>query len=160
MVPLERAWLETLHELGRPAAHEIRNALNSVAVNLEVVRSRAARPGAAAADVARFADAAAEQLDALAALSDALLALVRPVAEPVDAAAVVARLATLLGAVARADGGEVTLVVSPDGAAVRTAMRGEALRAVAAALLLAALERGRELTCELDGGSAPTLLLR
>ena len=158
-VAVERLWLDRLHELGRPLAHEVRNALNGVAVNLEVVRSRARGDGPASA-VARFADSAVEQLDTLAALTDALLTLVRPVAEPADLAAIVARLATILGAVARPDGGSVTLCVVPDGAAVRTAVPGEPLRALAAGALLDAFDRVGTLSCELDGTAVPTLRLR
>ena len=44
-------------------AHDVRNALNGVAVNLEVARSRAAR-GADVSQVAPFIETAAQQLDA------------------------------------------------------------------------------------------------
>lgn|GEM_PF-1204100 len=48
-------------------AHDVRNALNGVAVNLEVARVRVAR-GADAAQVAPFLETAAQQLDAAARL--------------------------------------------------------------------------------------------
>ena len=155
---VERLWLDRLYAIGRPVAHEFRNVLNGVAVNLEVVRSRA-HGDAPAASVARFADTAADQLESLTGLTDALLALVRPVAEPADVADVTARLATLLGAVARPDGGAVILTVVPDGARVRTTVSGEALRGLVAGLLLDAFDRTARLTCELDGRAAPTLRL-
>jgi signal transduction histidine kinase len=155
---VDRLWLHRLYAIGRPVAHEFRNALNGVAVNLEVVRSRA-HGNAPASSVAPFADTAAGQLESLAGLTDALLALVRPVAEPADLVDVVARLATLLGAVARPDGGAVTLTVVPDGASVRTALSGEALRVLVAGLLLDAFDGGARLSCELDGMAAPTLRL-
>ena len=153
---VERLWLDRLYAIGRPVAHEFRNVLNGVAVNLEVVRSRA-RGDAPAASVARYADTAADQLESLTGLTDALLALVRPVAEPADVADVAARLATLLGAVARPDGGAVTLTVVPDGARVRTAVPGEALRVLVAGLLVDAFDPAARLTCGLDGTAAPTL---
>lgn len=43
-------------------AHEVRNALNGVAVNLEVARSRAAR-GADSSQLTSFLETAAQQLD-------------------------------------------------------------------------------------------------
>lgn len=43
-------------------AHDVRNALNGVAVNLEVARSRARR-GVDIAEVAPFIETAAQQLD-------------------------------------------------------------------------------------------------
>ena len=156
----ERLWLDTLQALGRPVAHEVKNALNGVAVNLEVVRTRAARPGAAAESVVRFADAAAGQVETLTALLDALLSLVRPVGDAADASAVVAKLAALLDAVARPDGGGVEFRLLPDGEPVRTGLDGATLRTLAGALLLAASERGRTLSCELDGGSRPALRVR
>jgi signal transduction histidine kinase len=156
----ERLWLDTLQALGRPVAHEVRNALNGVSVNLEVVRSRAARPDAAAASVARYADVAAAQVETLAALVDALLAVVRAPGDRADAVRVVAPLVALFDAVARPEGGAVELRVAPEGEPVRTALDGATLRALAGALLAAAAERGATLTCELDGASPPTLRLR
>lgn len=156
----ERLWLDTLQSLGRPVAHEVRNALNGVSVNLEVVRARAARPDATAASVAKYADVAAAQVESLTALTDALLSVVRPAAEPTDAARVLTPLVALLDAIARAEGGEVTLHVEPDGEPVRTALDGGTLRALAGSLLVAAAERGGTLSCELDGGARPTLRLR
>jgi len=52
---------EGVAELKR-LAHEVRNAMNGVAVSLEVARSRAGR-GAAPAEVYPFLEAASEQLD-------------------------------------------------------------------------------------------------
>lgn len=43
-------------------AHDVRNALNGVSVNLEVARSRAAR-GSDIAQIAPFLETAAQQLD-------------------------------------------------------------------------------------------------
>jgi len=45
-------------------AHDVRNALNGVTVNLEVARSRAER-GVDIAQVAAFLEAASQQLDAV-----------------------------------------------------------------------------------------------
>ena len=156
---VERLWLDRLQQLGRPMMHELRNALNGVAVNLEVVRARAARPDAPASSVASFADAAAAQLEGLTELTEALLALVRPVPEPPDVAALVGRLATLRDAAARGEGGGLTVRVAPDGSPVRTAVPGEPLRLLLATLLDAAFERRAGLLCEVDGAAAPTLRL-
>lgn len=67
--------LETVREITRRAGHEIRNALSGVAVNVEVVKSRAAR-GDGAEALAPFADRAAHQVGFASALSDGLLGLV------------------------------------------------------------------------------------
>ena len=67
--------LEIVREITRRAGHEIRNALSGVAVNVEVVKSRAAR-GDGADALAPFADRAALQVGVASALTDGLLGLV------------------------------------------------------------------------------------
>jgi signal transduction histidine kinase len=69
--------LEIVGEIIRRAGHEIRNALSGVAVNVEVVRSRVAREGAATDEVASFAERAGAQIGEATALTNGLLALVR-----------------------------------------------------------------------------------
>jgi signal transduction histidine kinase len=153
----ERLWLDAMQAIGRPLAHEVRNALNGVAVNLEVVRSRAARPDAPASGVTRFADAAAEQLEVVSGLTDGLLALVRPAPAVDDLASLVRRLAVLLRAVARPDGGDVQVTVGEE--PVATGLAGAELRPVVATLLLAAFDRAATLSCEVAAGGPPTLRL-
>ena len=48
-------WLLTLQRAVGRASHDVKDALNGVSVNVEVVRSRAARPEAPATAVAQFA---------------------------------------------------------------------------------------------------------
>jgi len=59
----------------RRAGHEIRNALNGVAVNVEVVRSRSGREGTAK-ELTSFAERASAQVGEASALTNGLLALV------------------------------------------------------------------------------------
>lgn len=125
-------WLAALQRLVDRVAHDVRNTMNNVAVNLEVVRSRSAREGTGAAAVAPFAATAASQFEKLSAAAEALLALARPARAPVDVAGVLGQLAALAG------GGEV----AADGAGV-TAADGDAVRLVLASVHLAALDAGR-----------------
>ncbi|MEO8910350.1 MAG: hypothetical protein ABI408_08995 [Gemmatimonadaceae bacterium] len=67
--------VEIIGEITRRAGHEIRNALSGVAVNVEVVKSRASRADGPA-DLASFADRAALQVAVASALTDGLLGLV------------------------------------------------------------------------------------
>ncbi len=67
--------LDVVREIIRRAGHEIRNALNGVAVNVEVVRSRVAREGAAT-EIASFAERAGAQIGEATALTNGVLALV------------------------------------------------------------------------------------
>ncbi len=89
-------WLDVLGRLASPVAHEVNNALNSVAVNLAVVQTRVASAspadGWALERVAPFADRAAEHLDAATRLLQSVLWLARPVPNPVDPRAVLDHL--------------------------------------------------------------------
>jgi hypothetical protein len=78
--------------------HDVKDALNGVSVNLEVIRSRAARGEAPAATVAPYADAAAQQLDRLTGLLEAVLALGRSEREPADVGITLRRVVTLCSA--------------------------------------------------------------
>jgi hypothetical protein len=64
-----------VREILRRAGHELRNALNGVAVNVEVVRSRSDREGSPK-ELAPFAERASAQVGEASALTDGLLALV------------------------------------------------------------------------------------
>jgi len=102
-------WLAALQRaLGR-AAHDVKDALNGVSVNLEVIRSRAARAEAPAASVAPFADAAAQQLDRLTGLLEAVLALGRSEREPADVGITLRRVATLCSASSAATDARVSV---------------------------------------------------
>jgi signal transduction histidine kinase len=146
-------WLTTQQAIAGRVAHEIRNTLNGVAVNVEVVRSRLARVAAGQSGNGpaygaqpgqgslTFAETASLEFERVSAQTEALLALVRPVRRPADVALVAAQLATLLRLVAQRDGGVITVEGTDDGGA-RTSMDGEAVRLVVAQAMLAALTDG------------------
>ena len=69
---------QAVREILRRAGHELRNALNGVAVNVEVVRSRADREGSPQ-ELASFAERASAQVGEASALADGLLAVVSSV---------------------------------------------------------------------------------
>lgn len=69
---------EAVREIIRRAGHEIRNALNGVSVNVEVVRSRSGREQPPK-DLASFAERASAQVGEASALTDGLLAFVTSV---------------------------------------------------------------------------------
>lgn len=129
-------WLATLQRaLGR-ASHDVKDALNGVSVNLEVVRSRAARPDVPAVAVAPFADAAGQQLERLTTFIEAVLALGRAERKPADVGVILRRLATVCGASTSLADAEV--IVEPDDVeSAVTRVRGDAVRLALAAPLLA-----------------------
>jgi hypothetical protein len=149
-------WLAVLqHALAR-ASHDVKDSLNGVSVNLEVVRSRAARPDAPASAVAPFAEAAAQQLDRLSSLLDAVLALGRAERGPADVGITLRRVATICGASNAAADSGVTVRDGTDGDA-RTRVHGDAVRLALAAPLLDAVvgqkggPRAADVACDLTG---------
>ena len=133
-------WLHTLQRAMARAAHDVKDALNGVSVNLEVIRTRAERADAPASAVAQFADAAGNQLERLTVLMEAVLGLGRPERDPADVALTLRRVATLCSAssspgdaIARVDDrallGATTTRTS--GSAVRLALLAPMLEACA-----------------------------
>src|SRR5918993_3667015 len=156
-------WLAALQRaLGR-AAHDVKDALNGVSVNLEVVRSRASRADAPASAVAPYADAAAQQLERLTTLLEAVLALGRIERAPTDVGVTLRRVAAVCGASNSSADARVTVRETSVGDA-RTSVTGDAVRlALVAPLLEAVIGRkggAREaVICEL-AGEADSLAVR
>jgi signal transduction histidine kinase len=142
---LAALWAEALQAVANLVAHDIRNALNAVAVNLEVVRSRSSR-GADASGIAPFAATAASQFEVAAAAAEALLSLVRPESSAtVDVAFLFGRLATILGV-----GGRRTLRVDDrSGGQALTDAPADMVRAAVARSVLSALSVGDAVACEI-----------
>ncbi|MDQ3672912.1 MAG: hypothetical protein M3365_00840 [Gemmatimonadota bacterium] len=67
--------LSTVREIIRRSGHEIRNALNGISVNVEVVKSRNGREGAGG-EVSSFAQRAASDVAKASALTNGALAII------------------------------------------------------------------------------------
>jgi signal transduction histidine kinase len=138
---VEGLWLATFQRaLGR-ASHDVKDALNGVSVNLEVVRGRAARADAPAAAVAPFAEAAAQQLERLTTLVEAVLALGRAERQPADVAVTLRRVGAVCGASSSSADAEVVVEMGDVESAV-TSVPGDAVRLALAAPLLALVNGG------------------
>ena len=152
-------WLAALQRALARAAHDVKDALNGVSVNLEVVRTRASRADAPASVVAPYADAAAQQLERLTALLDAVLALGRSERAPADVGVTLRRIAALCSASNASSDARVTVREAIVGDA-RTSVAGDAVRLALAAPLLDAVasrkgESREAVVCELmDEGEA------
>ena len=131
------AWLGAQQAVAARAAHEVKNALNGVSVNLAVVQSRLKR-GAPAEQISRFADAAVDQLERLTVQVEALLAVARPPRVPADLGLIARQLGALLDD-GGSEGARVAVTAPPDGAAL-TAADADVTRAALAALLTRAVE--------------------
>jgi signal transduction histidine kinase len=134
-------WLAVVQRLMGRAAHDVKDSLNGVAVNLEVIRSRAAREGTAASSIAPFAEAAGQQLERLTSLLEALLAVARPERDPVNVGVALRRVATLCAASSSADDATVEVEELPADDAV-TRLPGAVVRLALAAPLLDAVHGG------------------
>ena len=159
-------WLATLQRALARASHDVKDSLNGVSVNLEVIRSRAARPEVPATAVAQFADAAGQQLDRLTTLIEAVLALGRPERDPADVSLTLQRVVTLCSASASSADAAVELREADDfpGGSTVTRVRGEVLRLALMAPLLDAVAgvdrstRASAVQCTI-GGSATHVLV-
>ena len=149
---VDELWLDVLQQVSARTSHEIKGALNGVAVNLEVVRSRSGRPDASAAAVAPFAGSAADQLDAVVGMTEALLKLARPPREPVDVVETLDSLASLVAPSARAEGGSLRVETPRDIGNTAVPARGNIVRLVIGATILAALARKGDIRCRVEPG--------
>lgn len=145
---IDALWLDALYRLVGRSAHELKGALNGVSVNQEVIRSRAEKPNMTAASLSSFATAAADQLDMVMSLTEALLGLTRKGQDPIDVGVEVRRIAILLGAAARSDGKQLSL----DDAAALSALGAtsapvSAVRLAICESLLAAVEANTNVHC-------------
>ncbi len=153
---LSALWLATLQRITDRVAHDIRNALNGVAVNVEVVRSRASR-GGDASTIAPFAVAASGQVEILSGQVDALVSILRPATTPIDLGGLLGRLVTLLRA--GAGKGTIELELPVESVAVPSGAGGDATGLALGSILLAALDRGGRTTCRLATDDVPTVYI-
>ncbi|HET9453132.1 MAG TPA: hypothetical protein VFO66_02510 [Gemmatimonadaceae bacterium] len=151
MTDADGLWLATLQQVVDRAAHEVKDALNGVTLNVEVVRSRSGRVELPAAAIGPFAEAAASQLETLGRRVEALLVLCRPARNPADVALTLKHLSELLVPAAHADGGRLSV----DGLTrtAPTSAPGTIVRLGLAAGLLAVSGKGRQGRCVLENGA-------
>jgi hypothetical protein len=153
---LDGLWLQSLQEVIGRAAHEVKDSLNGVSLNLEVVRSRTSRVGAGSADnggLAAFSTAAVEQMELLTLRTEAMLFLARQPnpGTSSDVALVLRHLASLLIPAVKADGGR--LVIDGYQRACPTSASAEATRLALARGLLTLTREGGSARCTLEAGS-------
>lgn len=135
----------------------MKNPLNGLALNLEVVRSRSARAGTEAASLSPYAAAAAFELERTIPLVEALLTLARPLPNPVDLRLAILPLALLYGAIAVAAGGSLRIDYEAEQMFVRA--DGDAVRALLAEALDVTVGANLEVTGKL-GASDGSFSLR
>ena len=165
MATVDELWLGVLQRLCDATAHQFKGALNGVAINLEVVRSRSraeaagkggpARPegeGGAAA-LRPFAEAAVADLESVIGSAEAMLALARSPRGPADIARIARDVAVLAARAAAANDGRVTVDKSVEQIGA-TSAPAPAVRLAIGAAVLAATEVSKDVVCMAvsDGG--------
>jgi signal transduction histidine kinase len=145
-------WAEAYKDLIRLAAHEIKGALNGIALNLEVLRSRIDAAKTDKQSLAPFAEAAYQEFETLSARTEAHLFLARPHrgTEPADVAVTLKHMATMLVPAARSDG--VVLEVGGYDVSVPTSAPASAVRVGLATGLLTLIKEGGG-RCRLEPGA-------
>ena len=154
---VEALWLDTLQRAVGRASHDVKDALNGVSVNLEVIRTRAARAELPATALAPFGDGATQQLDRLTTLLTSLLALARVEREPADVATTLRHVVVLCGASSHPSDAAVRMQEDGGLGGTTTRVPGMVVRLLLMAPLLdlvvstARPERASEVTCTLSG---------
>ena len=148
MIDLDALWLRTLEDVINRAAHEVKDSLNGVSLNLEVIRSRSTSADASGQSFASFATAATDQLELLSARTEAVLFLARPAQEPADVAVTLKHLAALLVPAAKSESS--SLLVDGYHRLVPTGASGPATRLALASGLLMLIKEGGRGHCRLD----------
>ncbi|CAN5318771.1 hypothetical protein BH09GEM1_BH09GEM1_47550 [soil metagenome] len=129
-------WLATLQRAIGRASHDVKDALNGVSVNLEVIRSRAARADTPASAVASFGESAGHQLERLTSLIEAVLALGRAERTPVDVGLTLRRVVTICGASTSSDDATVKLLEDVSMGSTHSRVSADVVRLVLLAHLL------------------------
>jgi hypothetical protein len=150
-------WVDTLERLCGRTAHELKGALNGVAVNLEVVRSRCERPNTSASAVGPYANSASDQLGIVIETTEALLALARSARTPIEVARVTRHVHALLAPAARSQGKRFELSGPLDGLGATSAGTSAARLSVAASAM-AATDAWSHVICRVTGDDMPGVL--
>ena len=120
MIELEALWAKALRQLVDLAAHDMRNAMNGVSVNFEVLRSRIDAGRTEKTSLESFSNAAHGQFEAVMARMGGHLYLARIPSDPADVALTLKHMATFILPTVAADGITLTIegydVSSPTGA--------------------------------------------
>ena len=163
MATADELWLGVFQRLCDATAHQFKGALNGVAVNLEVVRSRSGRGEGEASALRPFAEAAAAELESVIQSAEAILALARSPRGSANIARITRDVAVLAsrGAGAaeaeEASGRRLTVDKGVERLGT-TSAPASAARLAIAAVLLAALEVSKDVVCSaVDDGGGPAI---
>lgn len=141
-------WAAGYRRLAGRLTHEIRNLLNGVVVNLEVLKGRSAREEVSASALRPFVEAASGEGARAVALVESFLALARSAPAPVDLGGALRPLVAVLHAIAARSGGSVSLEESA--VPVEAAADADSVRCATLAVTESSLDAGRDIRLQLD----------
>jgi len=145
LATVDELWLEVLQRLCDATAHQFKGAMNGVAVNLEVVRSRSGRSDGDGASLRPFAEAASAEMESVIRSAEAMLSLARTPRGPADIARIARDVATLAGKGGTDGATRVTIDKSVE--QLSTSTPPSAVRLAVGAVLLAAVEGSNDVVC-------------
>jgi len=157
----DELWLGVFQRLCDATAHQFKGALNGVAVNLEVVRSRSTKADADTSTVRPFAEAAAAELESVIQSAEAMLSLARSPrgGGATDSAKITRDVAVLAsrGAAASEAGTRLTVDKGVERLGT-TSVPASAARLAIAAVLMAAVEVSDDVVCAaVEGPGGPAM---
>jgi signal transduction histidine kinase len=155
---LESRWLALLQEIAAASSHEVKGALNGVALNLEVVRSRSAVGEHPASALHGFASSSATQLEKVISMVEGLLAIARRPRREHGLGTVLSQIASLLGPAAEVLGGRIVIENAGSGDP-KSSADPLAVRIVIADVLLAELRARSVATCRVTGGGDSAIFI-
>jgi hypothetical protein len=143
---LSTLWLDEFGRLTNHVLHGLRNGLQGVGINLEVIRSRTEHGGGDCGDLRTFASNASRQFEDVSAQVEALAYLSKNTSGGTEVGPILRAIAVLLNA-----GGKrrVTLEESP--LAARIGVDPMTARLILTHMMLTAVETGSEVTCTVSG---------
>jgi hypothetical protein len=156
---LDELWLRCLQRLLAHVAHDMKGALNSVSVNVEVVRGRAGRPETPVAEVLRYADAASVQLGVVIKMATALLSIGRGVRGSAEVSAIARQVVGLLEDTLMSDGAKIELLID-GGLSGATSAPPSAVRLALGEALLSVVVQKRDVAVRVKATATPIVEIR
>jgi hypothetical protein len=138
----------------------MKGALNSVSVNVEVVRGRAGgRPGTPVSDVRQYADAASGQLEVVIKMVTALLSIGRGIHGSTEISTIARQLVSLLEDTLHSDGAKIELVID-GGLSGATSAPSAAVRLALGESLLSVVGQKRDVAVRVRAAITPSVEMR
>jgi len=148
-------WLDEFGRLTGHVLHGLRNGLQGVGINLEVIRSRSEVGSATAADLRVFAANAARQFEDVSAQVEALAFLSKDVPGDAEIDATMRAIVTLLNA-----GGDTRVQLDGGAPQAKAAVSHIAARLIITHVIMSAAKTGSAVSCALVSARPVTAELR